>query len=107
MFYLNCQVCKQILTQFKGHIVHVIENHETLSLEDHVKNTCIVSLQACQSFAAIPSVARENEKKLQKNKDSNTKSKPVSSTQKVEKLYGGPGGVDNKDLRKKYDRDEL
>ena len=85
----------------------MIENHETISLEDHVKNTCIVSLQACKSFAAIPSVARENGKKLQKNKESNTKSKTILSTQKDEELYVGSGGVDNENIKKKYARDEL
>ena len=93
--------------QFKGHIVDVIENHGAISLEDHVKNTCIVSLQACKSFAAIPSVARENGKKSQRNKESNTKSKTILNTQKDAELYVGSGGVDSKTLQKKYARDEL
>ena len=93
--------------QFKGHIVDVIENHGTISLEDHVKNTCIVSLQACKSFAAIPSVARENGKKLQKNKESNAKSKTISSTQRDEELYVGSGTADSKNVQKTYARDEL
>ena len=70
-------------------------------------STCIVSLQACKSFAAIPSVARENERQSQKNKESNTKSKTILSTQKDAELYAASGGVDSKTLLRKYARDEL
>ena len=64
-------------------------------------------MQACKSFAAIPSVARENGKTSQKNKESSTKSKTILNTQKDGELYVGSGGVDSKNIQKKYVRDEL
>ena len=60
-------------------MLDVIEKHDHMHFEEHVKNVCIERLHACNNYLSIPSIARKNEQKLEKEKlkQDNQKSKTL------------------------------
>ena len=48
----------------------MIQKFDHIAFEDHVKNTCIEKLHACNDYLSIPSIARKKDQALQKEKRS-------------------------------------
>ena len=65
--------------KLKNDLLDVIQNFNKMSLEEHVKNTCIKKLDACINYLSIPSVERKIERELEKEKREKSNQKTKSS----------------------------
>ena len=74
-----------MLSNFKNHLHDVIQKYDHIAFEDHVKNTCIKKLHACNDYSSIPSIARKKDQELQKEK----RSKNSHETQTTENQDAG------------------
>lgn len=92
--------------RLKNDLLDVIQNLNTMSFEEHIKNTCIKKLDACINYLSIPSVERKMERELEKEKREKSKQE-TKILEAIENVKDTVSSVNEETENVKRPNDEL